>query len=59
MKERIGRHRDGTSKAKGRTVDECPTRSIARRCVKTTVTSKISVGGDISIPGATFMAVAS
>jgi hypothetical protein len=27
---------------------------IARRCVKTTVTSKISAGGDISIPGRNF-----
>jgi hypothetical protein len=30
MKERIGRHKDGTSKAKGHTVDECPTRSVSR-----------------------------
>jgi hypothetical protein len=51
MKERIGGHKDGTVKARGRTVDDVPD---ARRCVKTTATSKISAGGDISIPRLNF-----
>jgi hypothetical protein len=55
MKERIDGHKDGTVKAGGHTVDDVPdARRIARRCVKTTVTSKISAGGDISIPGRNF-----
>jgi hypothetical protein len=55
MKERIDRHKDGTAKARGHTVDDVPdAQRIARRCVKTTATSKISAGGDISIPRLNF-----
>ena len=47
--------KNGTIKAGGHTVDDVPdAQRIARRCVKTTVTSKISDGGDISIPGRNF-----
>ena len=47
--------KDGTIKARGHTVDDVPdAQRIARRCVKTTVTLKISAGGDISIPGRNF-----
>jgi len=55
MKERIDRHKDGTIKARDHTVDDVPDASrIARRCIKTTATSKISAGGEISIPGRNF-----
>jgi hypothetical protein len=51
----VDRHKDGTIKATGHTVDDVPdAQCIARRCVKTTVTSKISAAGDISIPGRNF-----
>ena len=47
--------KDGTIKARGHTVDDVPdAQRIAWRCVKTTATSKISAGGDISIPGRNF-----
>jgi hypothetical protein len=55
LDERIDRHRDGTCKAGGHTVDDVPDAPrTARRCVKTTVTSKIFAGEDISIPGRNF-----
>ena len=47
--------KNGTIKARGHTVNDVPdAQRIARRCVKTTVGSKISAGGDISIPGRNF-----
>ena len=47
--------KNGTVKARGHTVDDVPdSQRIARRCVKTTVRSKISAGGDISIPRRNF-----
>jgi hypothetical protein len=47
--------KNGTVKARGHAVDDVPdSQRIARRCVKTTVRSKISAGGDISIPGRNF-----
>jgi hypothetical protein len=47
--------KNGTIRPRAHTVDDPPdARRIARRCVKTTATSKISAGGDISIPGRNF-----
>jgi hypothetical protein len=47
--------KDGNRQGQGPAVDDVPdSQRIARRCVKTTVRSKISAGGDIGIPGRNF-----
>ena len=47
--------KNGTVKARSHAVDDVPdSQRISPRCVKTTVRSKISAGGDISIPRRNF-----